>query len=238
MLNGRRFVTAALALVLVLCAFVLGGCSQKAAESCPPAESDLTLIIMADGQICVVSSEDAGSIADALAKSGIVLNDGDMLSVRPNQLLASGMVVEVLRRTTVTIALEANGVSADYTVTLVGATVADALRAVGINPADILDANFDLNTPLTPGMAIEVSSMVAPAVVGGEGADGDADADDDDSYSGGGGGGWSGGGSAGGSDEPSGPTVVSVERYDDCDGSGHGVMVITYSDGTQEERVY
>lgn len=30
-------------------------------------------------------------------------------------------------------------------------------------------------------------------------------------------------------------TVVSVEVYEDCDGSGHGVKVITYSDGTQEE---
>ena len=30
-------------------------------------------------------------------------------------------------------------------------------------------------------------------------------------------------------------TVVSVETYADCDGSGHGVKVITYSDGTQEE---
>lgn len=30
-------------------------------------------------------------------------------------------------------------------------------------------------------------------------------------------------------------TVVNVEYYYDCDGSGHGVKVITYSDGTQEE---
>ena len=33
-------------------------------------------------------------------------------------------------------------------------------------------------------------------------------------------------------------TVVSVEVYEDCDGSGHGVKVITYSDGTQEEVPY
>lgn len=30
-------------------------------------------------------------------------------------------------------------------------------------------------------------------------------------------------------------TIVSIEIYEDCDGSGHGVKVITYSDGTQEE---
>lgn len=33
-------------------------------------------------------------------------------------------------------------------------------------------------------------------------------------------------------------TVVSVEVYEDCDGSGHGVKIITYSDGTQEEEAF
>lgn len=32
--------------------------------------------------------------------------------------------------------------------------------------------------------------------------------------------------------------VVSVEVYEDCDGSGHGVKVITYADGTQEEVAF
>ena len=32
-----------------------------------------------------------------------------------------------------------------------------------------------------------------------------------------------------------GKTIVSVKVYEDCDGSGHGVKVITYSDGTQKE---
>ena len=35
-----------------------------------------------------------------------------------------------------------------------------------------------------------------------------------------------------------GKTVVSVKYYEDCDGSGHGVKVITYSDGTQKEVPY
>ena len=33
-------------------------------------------------------------------------------------------------------------------------------------------------------------------------------------------------------------TVVRGEVYEDCDGSGHGVKVITYSDGTQEEEAF
>ena len=44
------------------------------------------------------------------------------------------------------------------------------------------------------------------------------------------------GGSSGGSS--GGKTVVSVEYYDDCDGSGHGIKVITYSDGSMEEVPY
>lgn len=36
----------------------------------------------------------------------------------------------------------------------------------------------------------------------------------------------------------SGRTIVSVDIYEDCDGSGHGVKVITYSDGTQEEVAF
>ena len=29
--------------------------------------------------------------------------------------------------------------------------------------------------------------------------------------------------------------IASIQIYEDCDGSGHGVKVITYTDGTQEE---
>lgn len=38
--------------------------------------------------------------------------------------------------------------------------------------------------------------------------------------------------------KPKGKTVVSKERVDDCDGSGHGYYVITYSDGTVEYQDY
>ena len=39
-------------------------------------------------------------------------------------------------------------------------------------------------------------------------------------------------------EEPTEKTVISVEVYEDCDGSGHGVKIITYSDGTQEEEAF
>lgn len=38
--------------------------------------------------------------------------------------------------------------------------------------------------------------------------------------------------------KPKGKTVVSKERVDDCDGSGHGFYIITYSDGSVEYEDY
>lgn len=38
--------------------------------------------------------------------------------------------------------------------------------------------------------------------------------------------------------KPKGKTVISRERVDDCDGSGHGYYIITYSDGSVEYQDY
>lgn len=45
-------------------------------------------------------------------------------------------------------------------------------------------------------------------------------------------------GAAPSSGASSGRTMVSQEKVDDCDGSGHGVLIITYSDGTTETEEY
>ena len=237
MSNGRRFVVAIIS--VLLCAVALYGCTEAVSDPAPePPQSDFTLILVADGQIRVATSEDADSIADVLEKAGITLRDGDMLSVKPNQVLSSGMVVEVLRCATVQIALSTESLDTTYSVSLVGATVGDALRAVGISPSDVLSSNFEIDAPLVDGMEIEVSSSSAPAVEMKETADSKETAAPQSSSGGGSSGRGSGGGGGGSAPAPSGPTVVSTERYDDCDGSGHGVMVITYSDGTQVERPY
>ena len=38
--------------------------------------------------------------------------------------------------------------------------------------------------------------------------------------------------------KPRGKTVVSRQKVDDCDGSGHGFYIITYSDGSVEYQDY
>ncbi len=57
-------------------------------------------------------------------------------------------------------------------------------------------------------------------------------ASDDSGYS-------DGGNQGGGSDStPAGRTVVSRQQVPDCDGSGHGYYIITYSDGSEEYEEY
>lgn len=38
--------------------------------------------------------------------------------------------------------------------------------------------------------------------------------------------------------EADGKTVTSTEKFDDCDGSGHGVATITFDDGTTQDVEY
>ena len=247
-----------------MCLFFWGG----EPESTPPssttvetlsADLGLTIFLVADGQTKVATPTGVDSIADLFEQAGITLNDGDLLSIDPNQELSGGLVVEVLRHATATIVVSSESADVTHTVSLVGATVGDALQAVGINPADVISVNYESDTLLVDGMTIEVSSSAEPAVETNEDDDnGSSDSSGSSGSSGGGYSGWqssgssgsSGGSSSSGSSDgsscssddstpaASGPTVVSTERYDDCDGSGHGVMVITYSDGTQEERAY
>ena len=234
---------------VVLCALVLCGCASKDSEAVAATSSSqpkFTFILVADGQITVATSTGADSIEDVLEKAGITLRKGDILSVRPDQVLSSGMVVEVLRYATVYISLvdgeeegEEEVAEPDYTVSLLDATVGDALQAAGIDLTDVLSSNFENDEPLYNGMRIKVSLASVAAEKEKKAAEEKAKSS---SGSGGrSGGSYSGGGSSSGggnSDSSGGRTVVSTERYDDCDGSGHGVMVITYSDGTQEERPY
>ena len=178
-----------------------------------------------------------------------------------NKKLTDNFTVKILRRVTVTVEDSIN--NAQYTVALTGSTVADALAAVGIKLAENHAANYEMDQALEDNMKIVVSVKEEPETT--EPYEEESDNDDNDDYddyddyddgytppvvtkapttqapttqvpttqapttqaptkpA-----------------EPttSGRTVVSVEIYEDCDGSGHGVKVITYSDGTQEEVAF
>jgi len=146
-----------------------------------------------------------------------------------------------------------------HTVMLTGGTVADAIAAARVELGDNYSANYALHEILTDGMEIVIFTDNAPKpeeeptepeeTEPEETEPEDTDSSNNNSNN-----------NSGGNYTPPQPTepaptqpaptepeptepaptepertVVSVEVYEDCDGSGHGVKVITYSDGTQEE---
>lgn len=224
----------------------------------------ISVVIEADGHQYTIENAEGKTVQQLLDMAGVTLNAGDVLSVSPYQTVAGAITICVQRQITVTISdPEAN---ARYTVVLAGGTIADAFDAAGLNlPLEQL-LTFDLEKPLVDGMMITVSGTGIQETVEEtqpveetEPDESDSDDSDDSDYSdsdysdsgsndsgssdsgsGDSGSSDSGSGDSGSSDSGTtdGRVVVSVEYYDDCDGSGHGVMVITYSDGTQEEVPY
>ena len=157
---------------------------------------------------------------------------------------------------TVTVEVPAeDGEIYSYTVSLLGGTVADALEEVGVELLDSYTVEYDLDQPLENGMEIVVSEKenITEDTVPEATEENTTPATTPKPTT-----------PKPTTPKPTTPkptqpkpttpkpteapttpptnpptepakTVVNVEYYYDCDGSGHGVKVITYSDGTQEE---
>lgn len=216
-----------------------------------------TVTIEADGRQVTIEDAEDKTVQQLLEQADIDLNDGDVLSVSPNQTLTGNITLYVLRKSTVTVKVDGED-TVVYTAVLMNGTVADAIAAVGLELSDDQLVNYELDQILENGMEIIISpAEVAEETEATEPEKTTSGSSSSGSSSSGGsssGGSSSGGSSSGGSsssDDSSSSgssdtgsstenerTVVSVVYYDDCDGSGHGVKVITYSDGTQEEVPY
>lgn len=215
----------------------------------------------ADGQQITIEETDGLSIQQLLDMANITLNDGDVLAVVPDQTLNGNITVQVLRRceVTVTVAAEDPQISTQHTAVLFGGTVADVLTALNLELADGQTINHELDEALENGMEIVISVPAEEEEEETEPTEETEATEPDNSNSG------SRPNNSGSTTTPTSPpatepsttpttaptdppaptapsaptdppkTVVSVEVYEDCDGSGHGVKVITYSDGTQEE---
>ena len=215
----------------------------------------------ADGQQITIEETDGLSIQQLLDMANITLNDGDVLAVVPDQTLNDNITVQVLRRceVTVTVAAEDPQISTQHTAVLFGGTVADVLTALNLELADGQTINHELDEALENGMEIVISVPAEEEEEETEPTEETEATEPDNSNSG------SRPNNSGSTTTPTSPpatepsttpttaptdppaptapsaptdppkTVVSVEVYEDCDGSGHGVKVITYSDGTQEE---
>ena len=231
-----RVVSIALLSAMVLS--MLSACGSKAAE---PSTDELVnaavqaaleavattpaVTIEADGKQITIEDASGQTVRQLLTQADIVLNEGDILSLSPDQLLTDHMMLRVIRKSAVTISIEETG--AKYVITLYDGTVADALAAAGVELAEYHTLSHEQAAALEDGMEIVIS--------GEEEVEETEPTEPKKSSSGGSSSGSSSSGSSSSSNQK---TVVSVQYYDDCDGSGHGVKVITYSDGTQKEVPY
>lgn len=218
-----------------------------------------TVTIDADGQKITIEDTDGKSIQQLLDQANIALEEGDLLSLSPAQSLTGNIEFQVLRQNTVVV----NAFDTQYTVVLMGGDVADALQTVGVTLAENHLINLDLETVLEDGMEIVITEMEeeeeeqTEATEATEPKKNSSSSSSKPSSS-------KPSSSKPSSSKPStskptetkpaetkpaetkpaetkpaetkpSKTVVNVEIYEDCDGSGHGVKVITYSDGSQEE---
>lgn len=213
-----------------------------------------------DGKYITVEDAEGMSMQQLLAQANITLYDGDLLSFDDTQVVGSNIIIHVLRQHNVTVISMSKDSSkkTTYHTVLMGGTVADAIESVGLKLDKEQTVNFRLEDALVDDMEIIISYVQTEEATeeteatepteeeSSEEEDwsdddwSDDDWSDDDWYDDD----WS-------DDdwyvpettppettppetEPS-RYVVSEDVYYDCDGSGHGVKVITYSDGTQEE---
>ena len=250
----------ALTLVLVTVCMAFGACTIASVADTtvlPVADEAITsarITIEADGREITFEDAEGKTVQNLLDEAEIELFEGDVISIEADQTPTGDMTLRVLRRCSIIVSVDGD----QYTAILVGGTVADALDALGIELSDDQVANFELDAALENDMEIvieEKAEEVEEEVY-------EEDDDDDNSSSSGSSsnrpssgsssnrpssGGNSGSGNSGSTATPTpattpkptpSRTVVSVQIYEDCDGSGHGVKVITYSDGSQEEIPY
>lgn len=237
--------TTVLFLFLILSTFVLCSCNDDVATT--GADATAPFIITVDGKTITVENPSNKTLKELLMKSNIKLNDGDIVSVDTDSVISEGITVNILRKCTVTIKNELT--NTENTLIVVGATVKDAIADAGIELPKNYSMNYKLSDPLLNEMEIIISEKKEEETTTEETTEQENSNTNNNTQS---------------NNRPattrpavtqpvvtkpatttppttkpepttSGRTIVSVEIYEDCDGSGHGVKVITYSDGTQEE---
>ena len=242
----------AMILMLVVTLALFAGCNEQQAETPAVTEKTAMVTIEVDGQEITVENPDGKNVQELLTLAGITLGSEDMVSVDPNKTSGDHMYIVVLRMNTVIVEVPAeDGEVYRYTVSRLGGTVADALEEVGVELLDNYTIQYELDQPLENGMTIVVSEKeenvpdvteepTTPATTPATAPQTTTPKPTTPKPT---------------TPKPTTPqptepaptappttaptqpakTVVNVEYYYDCDGSGHGVKVITYSDGTQEE---
>lgn len=261
-MKNRFMKASAMILALVMSLTMFTACGSESNEDVPidqivdaavqaaleAAVVPTTVTIEADGQQITIEDTEGKSMQQLLDQASITLHEGDILSLASSQTLTGNIAIQVLRRHTVLI----DAFGTQYTVSLMGGNVADALALIGVTLEDNHAMNVALDAALEEGMEIILTEKeeevpeTEPEVTEPETSKNDSSSPSKKPSS-----------TKPSSTKPTEPkptepkptepkptepkpttpakTIVSEETYLDCDGSGHGVKVITYSDGSQEE---
>lgn len=227
-----------------------------------------TVTVEADGKRIDIEDTKGKTVQQLVDEAGVTLNKGDVLAFEHEQVMTGNLVIRVLRKCTIQVVVvqEEPLENLQYTVVLIGGTVSDAIEAVGVQLAENQKVDHELSDDLKDGMTIVITTEeeeeeIPESSVSSEDTSYSDFSSGSDSSSGSGSSSASGSGSSTGT-QPSTPPAppetstetppeppvetpeeeevyeVSRVQYEDCDGSGHGVWVITYSDGSQEEVPY
>ena len=116
------------------------------------ANKSVTLVVDGTTKSVATESEDVASL---LAESGVDVRPGDLVSPASSAPLGEGTVVVVRHAIPVTLRLGDESVS----VHVLGRTVADALVMAGLDPTSGLRTDPAVDTPLSPGMTVNVTDV-------------------------------------------------------------------------------
>ena len=262
--NLKKIITIISMCTLMIMLFCSCGNEEATPTNSPAKEFLITIEV--DGKTITVEDTEGKTIKEILKDAKINLTNNDIVSVDADKNLSDGITIKILKKFTVNIKNTID--NTERTIVVVGSTVKDALDAAGVKLAENHTTNLKLTDALKDGMEIEISIKEEPTTTQAYVPDDDADDSYDNSSNNSGNNSNSNNrpNSNSGSSATkaptttkapaptkapsttkapttkpattSGRTVVSVDVYEDCDGSGHGVKVITYSDGTQEEVAF
>lgn len=178
--------------------------------------NEITVIFNLNGKQITVQSEGQNDFKQALGKIESELTEDDVLVVDVENSAVNAIAINVLKKCTVTV--DDTKTNTKYTAVLIGGIVEEALAALNVEIADGYVVNYDSETSIEDQMEIVISEkeretkpVETPTATPTQ--------------------------SPPATEAPatSSKTIVNTEIYEDCDGSGHGVKIIHYSDGTQEE---
>lgn len=217
-------------------------------------EEEASMMLNVDGVEVELGEAEGKTLVQLLNENALSVQEDEILALDGKQLLSGNLAVKILSKTPVTIAMtdKETGEAVEYHLIMMGGTVEDALKAAKLTLGENQEINMDLSAPLEYGMQIVIADKVEEESSEAEETyyetywEPESSTTSTESSTTTQGSGTSSQESSTAAQESSAPveesseeiTVVSVEVYEDCDGSGHGVKIITYSDGSQEEVPY